>query len=34
MNPRDAVSFLKSRTGAFLIFLVLCVIGYFLVRAA
>ncbi len=32
MNPRDAVSFLKSRTGAFLIFLALCVIGYFLVR--
>jgi hypothetical protein len=32
MNPRDAVSFLKSRTGAFLIFLALCVIGYFIVR--
>ncbi len=32
MNPRDAVSFLKSRTGAFLIFLALCVIGYFLIR--
>lgn len=32
MNPRDAVSFLKTRTGAFLIFLILCVVGYFLVR--
>ena len=32
MNPRDAVQFMKSRTGAFLIFLVLCVIGYFIVR--
>lgn len=32
MNPRDAIQFLKSRTGAFLIFLVLCVVGYFVVR--
>lgn len=32
MNPRDAVQFMKSRTGAFLIFLILCVIGYFIVR--
>lgn len=32
MNPRDAVQFMKSRTGAFLIFIVLCVVGYFIVR--
>lgn len=32
MNPRDAVRFLKTRTGAFLIFLVLCLVGYLLIR--
>lgn len=32
MNPRQAVQFLKTRTGAFLIFVVLCVIGYLIVR--
>ena len=32
MNPRDAVQFMKSRTGALLIFLVLCVVGYLIVR--
>ena len=32
MNPRDALLFLKSRTGAFLLFLVLCLAGYLLLR--
>ncbi|MBX3742565.1 MAG: TrbI/VirB10 family protein [Akkermansiaceae bacterium] len=32
MNPRQAVQFFKTRTGAFLIFAVLCVVGYILVR--
>lgn len=32
MNPRQAVQFLKTRTGAFLIFAVLCLVGYLLVR--
>jgi hypothetical protein len=32
MNPRDAVQFLKTRTGVFLVFLILCLIGYFIVR--
>lgn len=32
MNPRQAVQFLKTRTGAFLIFVVLCVVGYLIVR--
>lgn len=31
MNPRDAIQFLKSRTGAFLLFLILCLIGYLIV---
>lgn len=32
MNPRQAVQFLKTRTGALLIFAILCVTGYILVR--
>ncbi len=32
MNPRQAVQCLKTRTGAFLIFAVLCLVGYLLVR--
>lgn len=32
MNPRDAIQFLKTRTGALLLFLVICIVGYVLVR--
>jgi hypothetical protein len=32
MSPRDAINFLRSRTGAFLLFLLLLGIGYFLVN--
>ncbi|MFT3992225.1 MAG: TrbI/VirB10 family protein [Luteolibacter sp.] len=32
MSPRQAVEFLKTRTGALLVFAILCVVGYLLVR--
>ena len=32
MSPRSAINFFRSRTGAFLLFLLLLGIGYFLVN--
>lgn len=32
MNPRQAIQFFKTRTGAFLIFAILCIVGYLVIR--
>jgi len=32
MNPRDAIQFMKSRTGAFLLFVILGIIAYVIIR--